>query len=307
MRTLRLLLDVALLQSISRAAAAHGITQSAVSQRIRQLEADLSVTLFDRSVRPLALTPAGEVFVDEARELVDRYEKLWEKVGKLHADRLEGEVRVGAIYSAGIDLMQTLRDGFEAQHPGVRIVVDYKRPEEVDAAVRQGRCHVGIVSYPKRWPGLTVRQLRDERMLVACPPNHPLLNRKSVHAAELGDYPLVGFGSGLPAGRHLRRYLRRCGVSPSFTYEPDNIDTIKSMLAVGDQIAILPRRTVAREVAAGTLGAVELEPELHRPMGIIHLRKPRLSPAARAFVQYLLEHADPDAVPIARQQVKIAS
>ncbi len=140
-----------------------------------------------------------------------------------------------------------------------------------------------------------MKLLRDERMAVVCPPSHELCGRSVVQASELSAFPLIGFGSDLPVGRHLRRYLRSCGVEPNFTYEPDNIDTLKSMLGVGDQIAILPRRTVLREVAAGTLVVVELEPELNRPIGIIYPRRPSLRAPARSFFDFLLEHADPDA------------
>ena len=234
------------------------------------------------------------MFAREGRSLVDRYQELCERLGQL-SEPLEGEVRVDAIYSAGIDLMQLLREDFEEHNPGVRVRLDYKRPEEVDEAVRQGSCDFGIVSYPKRCQGLSMKLLRDERMTVVCPPSHELCERRVVQASELSAYPMIGFGSDLPVGRHLRRYLRSCGVEPNFTYEPDNIDTLKSMLGVGEQIAILPRRTVLREAAAGTLAVVELEPELNRPIGIIYQRRQSLRAPARCFFDFLLEHADPDA------------
>lgn len=295
MKTLRLFLDVASSRSISRAAVAHGITQSAVSQRISQLEAKLGVALLDRSVRPLALTAAGEVFAEEVADIVERYRKLTSRIGEM-VEVPEGDVRVSAIYSAGIDLLKDLREQFVEANPGVAIHLSYKRPEEVDRSVREGSCDFGIVSYPRRWQGMGVRRLRDERMSVVCPPNHPLLARETVKASELASWPMIGLEADLPVSRHIRRYLKAEGVEPEYAYEPDNIDTMKSMLEIGDQIAILPRRTVAREVAAGALGVVDLLPELNRPMGIIQRRKPRLKLPARAFLEFLVKHADPDAV-----------
>src|ERR1043165_3129716 len=103
MQALRLFVEVARHQSFSRAADEFGITQSAVSQRISQLEKKLGVTLIDRSVRPLALTPAGEAFYHEGRELVEQYDALERRVSRLRP-RVEGPVNVDAIYSAGIDL-----------------------------------------------------------------------------------------------------------------------------------------------------------------------------------------------------------
>src|SRR5690606_2035151 len=103
MQTLRLFCDVARLRSFSDAAALHGITQSAASQRVGHLERRLNVTFFDRSVRPLTLTDAGELFWREVQELVGRYNRLEQRVQQLHAGP-EGQVTVAAIYSAGIGL-----------------------------------------------------------------------------------------------------------------------------------------------------------------------------------------------------------
>jgi DNA-binding transcriptional LysR family regulator len=299
MQSLRLFCDVAALRSFSKAADLHGITQSAVSQRVRQLEERLGVELLDRSVRPPALTAAGELFAREARELVDRYDDLTRRVAAMNgapdAAALEGEVVVAAIYSAGIDLLQTLQERFEETHPRVEIRIDYKRPEEVDRAVRQGTCDFGIVSYPRQWRGLAVRPLRDERMSVVCPPHHRLAVRREVRAADLAGMPMLGFDAQLPVARHIRRYLRSHGVEIETVQEVDNIDTLKSLLEHSDEFAILPRRTVRREAEDGTLVVVELEPELIRPLGIISARKARLGPAAQTFQDFLVEHADPDA------------
>lgn len=292
--SLRLFCDVASLRSFSRAAALHGVTQSAVSQRIHQLEKKLGVTLLDRSVRPPALTPAGELFARGARELVDSYDELTRKVGAMDG-RLEGEVVIAAIYSAGIDLLHALQERFEDGNPEVAIRIDYRRPEEVDRAVREGACDFGIVSYPRRWQGLGVRPLRDERMSVVCAPGHRLAERSEIHAAELRGVTMLGFDARLPVARHIRRYLRLHGVEPRTTQELDNIDTLKSLLALSDDVAVLPRRTVRQEVTAGSLVVIELEPELTRPLGIIFTRRRRPSRAAQTFQDFLVEHAGPDA------------
>lgn len=296
MHTLRLFCDVARHQSFSRAAAEHGVTQSAASQRISQLERRLGVTLIDRSVRPLALTPAGEMLLREGRELLERYDDLERRVSQLQAE-LEGQIAVDAIYSAGIALLNQVKTAFEAAHPGVTVTVNYKQPEEVYDAVRHGQCDMGIVSYPQTWREVGVIPLRDERMAVVCSPAHPLASRERVHASELAGQPMAAFEPGLPVWRRIRRYLREHGVAPQVASAFDNIDTIKSAVAVTNELAILPRRTVMREVRAGTLALVELEPTLVRPIGIIYRRRrgggPAFGAATRAFVDFLLQRAGP--------------
>ncbi len=297
-RTIRLLCEVAACRSFSLAATRQGVTQSAASQRIGRLEERLGVQLLDRSVRPLALTPAGEAFVKGCRELVERYDQLERQVAGFRNQTADGTVRVDAIYSAGIDLLNQIKEAFERDHQGVTVSVNYRRPQEVYEAVRDQTCDMGILSYPKRWPEVSVIPLRNERMSVVCNPRHPLARRESVKAGELGRWSMVGFEADLPVGRRIRKYLKDHGAQPQVTNMFDNIDTIKSAVAVTDDIAILPRRTVWREMLAGTLAVVELLPELVRPLGIIHHRAQSkagaFTPAAQAFVDYLLKHAGPD-------------
>ena len=295
MQSLRIYCDVARHHSFSQAATVHGITQSAASQRVGQLEKRLGVKLIDRSVRPLALTPAGAEFLHGAQELLERYDQLEGCVSR-YKPLAEGSVRVNAIYSAGIDLLNQIKEAFESLHPGVKVIIEYIHPEEVYEAVREHRCDLGILSYPQRWQQVHVIPLRDEPMVVTCSLSHPLASNPSIHASDLQDWPMVTFEQSLPVGRSVRRYLREHHVHPNVTNVFDNIDTIKSAVAITEQLAILPQRAVLRELAAGTLAVIDLEPRLVRPMGIIYRRHNRkgLRPAVQAFIDYLHEHAGPN-------------
>jgi DNA-binding transcriptional LysR family regulator len=261
-----------------------------------QLEKRLGVTLIDRSVRPLALTEAGQMFLAGCEELLQRYDRLEHRVMGMQEDP-EGPVRVAAIYSAGIELLDHIRERFEAAHPKITVQIRYDQPEGVYRAVREQACDVGMVSYPERWRQVGIIPLRNETMAVVCHPGYELAGRAKITAGELAGYPLVTFDADLPAGRRIRRYLRDHGVTPRIAKVFDNVDTIKSAVALTDGIAILPKRTVMREVKAGTLALLELEPSLVRPIGVIYRRRNRqgaaFAPAVQAFVDFLLEHAGP--------------
>lgn len=307
MQTLRLFVDVARCHSFSKAAVAHGITQSAASQRISHLEKRLGVTLLDRSVRPLELTRAGQVFLDGVTEMLAGYDRLAEQVAHLGADpaeggaaaeaQIEGHVHVAAIYSSGIELLNRIRERFVAEHPRIEVEIRYNQPEQVYDAVRAFECDLGILSYPQRWRQVGVIPLRDEVMAVVCSPEHPLAQRERVEAAELSGHEMVGFDRELPAGRRIRQYLRDNAAHPRVVNSFDNIDTIKGVLTVTQRFSILPKRTVAREVTAGQLCVVELTPALVRPIGMIYRRRHKhgeaFSPATQTFVDYLLKHAGP--------------
>lgn len=298
MDTLRLFAEVAHCHSFSQAASQHGITQSAASQRIGHLEKRLGVTLLDRSVRPLALTEAGKVFLEGCEDLLERNERLERRVARTGASP-EGVVRVEAIYSSGIELLDQIREHFEAEHPRVSVQIRYNQPDEVYRAVQDLSCDLGILSYPRRWRGVGVLPLRDEVMAVVCRPTHPLARRRQVSAADLSPYEMVTFDVDLPVGRRIRHYLRDNSATPRIVNSFDNIDTIKGAVAVTERFSILPQRTVSREVETGVLALVALSPRLERSLGVIYRRRPRqasaFSPVAGMFVDYLLAHAGPDA------------
>ena len=303
MQTLRLFSDVARCQSFSQAAGMHGITQSAASQRIGHLEKRLGVTLMDRSVRPLELTEGGKVYLKGVREVLRRYDLLEGQVTASYAEAADenpaGDVRVAAIYSSGIDLLSRVRRAFSEEQPRVSVTIDYEYPDTVYDAVTSGRADVGILSYPERFKKVGVMPLREERMAVVCPPDHPLAASGSVTPSGLTGHERVAFSNDLPIGRRISAYLKENGGQPITKYVFDNLDTIKTAVAAMGRFAILPARTVQPEIAAGTLVAVELTPELNRPMGIIYRRGARqsapLSPAANLFVEYLIAHAGPSA------------
>ena len=293
MQALRVFCEVAELRSFSAAADRLGISQSAVSQRVRQLEERLQAVLLDRSVRPFTLTAEGTLLAREGREILKRYDDLERRVAR-GVENCSGEIRVDAIYSAGIGLLSKLRQRFLEAQPEVNVQLEYKRPEQVAEAVREKRCDLGIISYPRRWPEVSARMLRAERMCVVCSAQHQLVasdGPSEIHVRELAHWQIIGFEPDLPVARAIRRYLRDHGVGGDFSQHVDNIDTMKAMLAETEEVAILPERTVEREVDAGVLATLALQPVLTRPLGIIQARGSALSSAAQTFVDFLLEDA----------------
>ena len=300
MQTIRLFVDVVRRHSFSQAAALHGVSQSAASQRVHQLEKTLGVTLIDRSQRPLGLTEAGERFFIGCEDILDRYDRLEQSITR-QRDQPAGTVRVAAIYSAGIELLHDVRERFAVEHPQIDIELIYEHPATINEMVRDAQVDLGIVSYPDHWKGLGVIPLRDEAMALACRADHALAGRSSVSPADLSDRPMICLESGLPIGRKIRQYLRDHGGTPRIIESFDNIDTIKGAVAATGHVAILPARTVLREVAAGVLACVPLDPPLARPMGIIYRKRAgkqeAFSPAARTFVDDLVKRTAAEAAP----------
>jgi len=281
--------DIAQLKSISRGAAANGISQSAASQQVQELERQLGVTLFDRSTRPLALTEAGKLFFDLCRDVLRREEQF-----QVHLENLkglvEGNLRVASIYSIGLSEMSRVQEEFAARFPNAQLHVDYLRPDKVYEAVLADQADLGLVSYPAGSKDLAVIPWREEEMTVAAQPSHPLAQKPVLLPADLNGQDYVGFDEDLMIRRELDRFFREQGIEIHVAMQFDNIQMIKEAVALGSGISILPARTMQAEIAQGRLVSISLHaPDLVRPIGIVHRKRKRFNRATQAFLELLLE------------------
>src|SRR6185436_5279628 len=148
LRFVEVFCDVAQRRSFSKGAAAHNVSQSSASQAVGMLEKRLGTKLIDRSKRPLELTPAGEVYFEGCRELLDRFRAVEDRVQAI-ADRVAGTVRVAAIYSVGLMQMEQFVQRFEELYPDARLRLEYLHPDRVYQQVLEDEADLGLVSYPR--------------------------------------------------------------------------------------------------------------------------------------------------------------
>jgi DNA-binding transcriptional LysR family regulator len=292
LKSLEVFCDVARLESISLAASAHRLTQSAASQIVRQLERRLGVQLINRATRPLQVTPLGQTYYEGCKRLLEQYQELEASVRGARL-RQGATVQVAAIYSVGLGDMSQYVERFVAQHPEVNIPIKYVHPKEVYARVLTGTADLGLISFPRRSRDLTVVPWRNEDMVLACPPSHALAGHESIRPAQLQGEKYVGFDKDLVIRRHVDRFLRDQGVTVEVAMEFDNIENIKKAIVETEEgVALLPEPTLRREVEAGTLAARPLAgARLVRPLAIIHRRNQTLSSTARGFID-LLQHSN---------------
>ncbi len=284
---LRLFKEIAATRSVTKGAAHCGVSQSAASQHLQEVERRLGTRLLDRSKRPLDLTPAGRLFADYCREAIRRREEFELELEALKGD-VAGAVRVASIYSIGLSEMGRLQEEFSAACPAANLHVEYMRPDRIYEAVGNDAADLGLVSYPQSSREIAAIHWREEEMQLAVPPEHPLAARPIAALADLHGQDFVGFDEDLSIRREIDRFLRAHGVTVNPALQFDNIQMIKEAVALGRGISILPARTMQAEIAQGRLAAVPLDaPGLVRPVGILHRRHKKLNRAAQAFLELL--------------------
>jgi DNA-binding transcriptional LysR family regulator len=294
---LKLFRDIAQTHSFSRGAAMNGISQSAASQHVQELERGLGVELLDRSTRPLAVTQSGRLYAEFCRDILRRKDDFEVALQRLKQE-VEGTLRVASIYSVGLSEMVELEKEFARRQPEAKLEVEYLRPERIYEAVLSGEADLGLISYPEARRDITVIPWRREEMVLAVASAHPLAQRRDAIAPqELNGADFISFDDDLPIRRHMDRFLKEHDVEVNVALHFDNIQMIKEAVTHRVGVSIMPVRTMRDDIEQGRLAAVRIaDATLFRPLGIIHRKKKRFHRVAQAFLDLLREEPYPEAV-----------
>ncbi|MBZ5605455.1 MAG: LysR family transcriptional regulator [Acidobacteriia bacterium] len=291
---IRLFRDIAQFKSLSRAAVANEISQSAVTQHVQELEKSFGAQLLDRSTRPLGVTEAGQLYLAFCRDVLRRKEEFDALLERLK-NEVEGTVRVASIYSVGLNEMVQLEQEFGRRQPSAKLEVEYLRPEKVYSAVLTDDADLGLVSYPEASREITVIPWRREQMVLAASPYDPLAAKTMITPAELNGVDFVGFDEELPIRREVDRFFKEHQIEVNQMFHFDNLQMIKEAVAHRVGVSIMPARAMLEEMGQGRLVAIPIAAEeLYRPLGIIHRKKKKFQRVAQAFLDLLVEQPPTD-------------
>lgn len=285
--SLKVFCDLVEMGSFSAAAASNYVTQSAVSQQVRSLEDKYGRKLLDRGRGHVRTTPAGQVFYEVSKDIVHRFREMENRLQHL-TNVVAGSIRVLTVHTVGLYELSGPVRRFLRSYPHVNLRIEYARSNRIYEEVQKGDADLGIVAYPSRRAQFVLIPYREDRLVLICPPNHPLAKHHSVSIKKLVGQDFVGFERDLPTRKETDRILRRNGVDVRYKMELDNIETIKRVVEIGTGCALLPEPAVRQEVKARSIVAVQIRDETFlRPLGIICRTGQHLSPATEKFIQYL--------------------
>ena len=253
-----LLLSVARLGSLGRAAQAHGISQPAASTQVRRLERQLGITLVERSPRGSRLTPHGELVTGWAEVAIDAAAALDAGISTLHAGR-NAVLRVAASLTVAEYLLPGWLIPLRAVDAGTTVTLTVGNSGEVAALVLSAEADLGFIEGPDVPAGLESRAAGADTLTVVVAPAHPWARRRSgITAAELAETAMVSREPASGTRRYLEHVLdAQAGLGPvQPVAEMSSTTAIKHAVAAGVGPAVLSSLAVAAELAAGTLRAV---------------------------------------------------
>jgi LysR family cyn operon transcriptional activator len=239
-RHLRYFLAVAEAGSFSRAADRLGISQPSVSQQMRDLEAGLRVSLFQRRGRRILLTPRGLIFQEHARAILHQLENFLQELNS-EPGQLRGALRLGVIPVLNVPLVPYLIGLFGADHPGINITVEEISSTEIETALEEGRMDVGLGFVTRHSPNLRYEQLCRDKFALIVPETHPWAKRRLILFAELHQQRLVQLPDSFVMRRMTDEICRNHQVRPRTLAEMNAIETLLRSLAPLRAAALMPK------------------------------------------------------------------
>ncbi len=287
---LRIFVAVAERRHVTKAAAALGMTQSAASAAVAALERRYGARLFDRVGRGIELTDTGRRFLPKARAVLDQMKAARAELEDF-SDPAVGTVSVAASQTIANYWLPRRLTTFHTDYPRVRLDVQIGNTRQVEAAVLEGRCELGLVEGRTESSALLRRQIDHDRLVLVIANGQPLPPETAPGRPDLRSVAWVvrEAGSGTRAG--LEDLAAKDGLTLEdlriFLVLPGN-EAVREAVEAGAGATIISEHVVASAIAAGRLKAlpIDLPP---RDFALLRHRDRHIGAAAQALVHHLTD------------------
>lgn len=290
LRQLEYLLAVARHGHFTRAAEELHVAQPAVSQQLRRLEREVGLELIDRSSR--SLTAAGDILAQRASRALHELEAARSELQQLSGLQ-RGVVRLGAIHwLAPFDLAAAL-GGFTSEHVGIDIGLREEDAERMLDMLQDGQLDLVMhnVSPATVRDGIDQRIMFSEELVVMASVSSDLAGRTSISLAEVAERRVVAFRRGAAFREIADQAFTNLGLSPRIALESSDLVTIRSLVAEGLGVALMPRSLA--ETPGRGITQLAVEPgRLERSVALAWRNDHSLSPAAQALLTHFHQWLD---------------
>ena len=289
LRQLRVFVAVAQHGSFSQAGQIIGLSQSAVSHSIKELEAEMGIRLLDRTTREVILTNAGQ-------QLANRLERLLEELNTTMLDarsfgqQRSGTVRVAASQTISAHLMPQCLAASQLRYPEIKVMLRDRPQQWVLQSVRDVEVDFGIVVGPLTAGEFESQPILDEPFLLLCRQDDELAQEETIRWQRLSGRTMVlqDYASG--SRILIDEALKQQQVEAEIVQEIGHPTTLYPMVEAGIGISILP--ALALPLPAGRpLLVRRLLPEINRTLMLIRRKNRSLTPAAEVIWQEVRQQA----------------
>ncbi|MBU6424410.1 MAG: LysR family transcriptional regulator [Chloroflexi bacterium] len=249
-------LQIAEAGSVTRAARALGVSQPALTERLRALEREMGADLFVRTRRGVRLSEAGRALLPHAERALAAVDEGRRAIERLRHGET-GRLAIGSAPAVSMYALPAALRRFHTTHPDVHLSVRTGHSEEILELVLADEIQVGLVR-EIRHPDIESSTLYDDELILVVEKTHPFAERGRIRIADLAFEHLVTFDRASSYNELTQALFREAGVAPRGVIELDNVEAAKRCVARGLGVALLPRQGVREELARRTLRAVQM-------------------------------------------------
>jgi len=269
LRNLRYLVALAETRHFGRAADVCSVTQSTLSAGLKELEAQLGITLAERTKRRVMLTPLGQEIAERSRRLLSAAGELVD-TARAAAPPLSGPLALGVIPTVAPFLLPRVLAKVRKAHPRLKLHLVEDLTARLLERLQGGDLDLALIALPYRATDIETLELGDDRFLLAAPPGHPLAHQPRVSPRDLENGPLLLLEEGHCLRDHALAACRMADADgASERLQATSLHTLAQMVAGGMGVTLLPQMAVDAGIAKGTGISVSplADPDAKRKIG----------------------------------------
>lgn len=284
-RSLEVFLSVAKHLNYTRAGEDVNLSQPSVSVRIRQLEDELGVKLFEQLGKKVALTEAGQLLIPHARRVITAIEDARQTIREMQG--LErGALRIGASTTPGMYLIPNTVAHFKERYPKIEIHLGIKDTRRIEAGVISNEYDFGFVGGHLAGNEVDVHPWLTDQLLLVVPPKHHLARRKFVRHEDLRKERFILREPGSATRAAIVSELKKLDLRVDTIMEMENPESVKKAVQSGLGIAFISKFAVETELKAKSLVAVRVRGlVINRELQIVYRKDKHLGRAAQTFIE----------------------
>ena len=273
--------------SITRGARQANLALASASERLKNMEEDVGVTLVGRHARGVSLTEAGVVLDRHARQILSQHQRLSAEL-KTFATGARGKITLYANTAAMAEFLPARLAPWLSQHPEISIELEERTSVDIVNNIATGIGEAGLVSDAVNADELTLEPVADDRLVLIVPVPHPLGTNDEISLREIVEEPFIGLYPGNALQDHIAGHAAVLGHNLTYRIRMSSFDGLCEMVSNGIGVGILPESVADRLHSKFSYRKLRLTDRwAKRKICICYKDRALLSPAMRKLLFFL--------------------
>ncbi|MEW6584585.1 MAG: selenium metabolism-associated LysR family transcriptional regulator [Nitrospirota bacterium] len=278
------------LKSFSKAAEAKFMTQSAMSHLVRSLEDEIGVSLLNRKGKNVLPTPAGRIFYEHARNILNQYKKMESDIYTL-MQKVRGRLTIGAGTTVAAYLLPQVFYSFTKTYPEVEINLSVSNSDDIIQEILDGKLDLGIIEGKTESEHVFLEEIAEDEIVLIASDDNQLAKKAPVTERDLSKQTFIMPETGSGIREAVDEYLRLLKIdveSLRIAMTLGSPELIVQMVQSGMGIAFVSKWSVFRAIKDGTVCLITVPgKKLSRKFYYVSLEKELQSMAARTFLEFV--------------------